>query len=82
VGQPGVSASTISDLNQKCYVNIKALRQRLIEEDYPNVYVDGISLKRSWGGEVRNISVLVAIGVSRDGYSEVLGVAEGIREGK
>jgi len=24
-----------------------------------NVYLDGICLKRSWGGEVRNMSVLV-----------------------
>ena len=46
------------------------------------MYLDGIYLKRSWGGEVRNIAVLVAIGVNSDGYREILGVAEGTREDK
>lgn len=46
------------------------------------VFLDGIWLKRSWGGEVRNVSVLVAIGVNQDGYREVLGVAEGTKEDK
>ena len=27
------------------------------------VYLDGVVLKRSWAGEVRNVSLLVAIGV-------------------
>lgn len=39
-------------------------------------------LKRSWGGEVRNLSVLVAIGVAQDGYRQILGVAEGAKEDK
>ena len=46
------------------------------------MYLDGIVLKRSWAGEVRNVSVLVAIGVSETGYREILGVAEGAKEDK
>ncbi len=46
------------------------------------MYLDGIWLKRSWGGEVRNVSVLVAIGGAADGYREVLGVMEGAKEDK
>jgi len=46
------------------------------------VYLDGIVLKRSWAGEVRNVSVLVAVGVGMDGYRRVLGVAEGEKEDK
>ena len=38
--------------------------------------------KRSWGGEVKNVSVLVAVGVNEDGYREILGVAEGTKEDK
>ena len=38
--------------------------------------------KYSWGGEVQNVSVLVAIGVNSEGYREILGVAEGSREDK
>lgn len=33
----------------------------------PYVYMDGIYLKRSWGGEIQSVSILVAIGVSNDG---------------
>ena len=47
---------------------------------YPFIYLDGISLKRSWGGEVKNVSVLVCIGVNQEGFREILGVAEGARE--
>ena len=53
-----------------------------MERSYPYVYLDGIYLKRSWGGEVRNVAVLVAIGVADDGYREVIGVAEGAKEDK
>jgi len=44
------------------------------------VYLDGIWLKRSWGGEMKNVAVLIAIGVDAEGYREVLGVAEGTKE--
>lgn len=77
-----VSAGTVSKLNQKVYGKIEEWRNRPIEGDHPYVFVDGIYLKRSWGGEVRNIAVLVAIGVNTEGFSEILGVAEGSREDK
>jgi transposase-like protein len=51
-------------------------------------------LKRSWAGEVRNVSLLVAIGydqphaveprslrcVNSEGYREILGICEGAKE--
>lgn len=39
-----------------------------------------VYLKRSWGGEIQNVSVLVTIGVSQDGCREILGAAEGMKE--
>ena len=44
--------------------------------------MDGIYLRRNWGGEYENVSVLVAIAVNEDGYREVLGAAEGMKEDK
>jgi len=41
------------------------------------VYLDGIVLKRTWADEVRNVSILVAFGVNKDGVREILGAAEG-----
>lgn len=75
-----VSPSTVSDLNQKIFERVEAWRNRPLDSEYPYVFVDGIWLKRSWGGEVQNVSVLVAIGVNSSGYREILGVAEGSRE--
>lgn len=42
-----VSASTISDLNQKAYVHIEEWCNRKLSGKYPYVYVDGIYLKRN-----------------------------------
>jgi transposase-like protein len=75
-----VSASTVSDLNQKIYGKINEWRERPLVGDFPYVFLDGLWLKRSWGGEVKNVSVLVAIGVAQSGYREILAVSEGAKE--
>jgi putative transposase len=77
-----VSPSAVSELNQKIYTQIEAWRNRPLEGEHAYVFLDGIWLKRSWGGEMKNVAVLVAIGVRSDGYREILGVAEGLREDK
>ena len=75
-----VSSGTVSRLNQKIYAHIEAWRTRQIVGEFPYLYLDGVILKRSWAGEVRNVSVLVAIGIGVDGYRQILGVAEGEKE--
>lgn len=75
-----VSPGTISNLNQKVYKHIEEWRQRPITGHFSYVYVDGTYLKRTWGEEVENVAVLIAIGVNEDGYREVLGCAEGMKE--
>ena len=75
-----VSPGTISNLNKKAYENIEKWRNRPLKGQYPYLYVDGIFLKRCWGGEYENASVLIAIGVTEDGYREILGAAEGLKE--
>lgn len=77
-----VSPGTISNLNKKVYAKIEEWRNRPIEGEFPYVYLDGIVLKRSWAGEVTNVSVLVAIGVNDQGYRKVLGICEGAKEDK
>ena len=75
-----VSASAVSELNQKIYKEIEAWRMRPIVGKHAYVYLDGIWLKRNWGGNMENVSVLVAIGVNEEGCREILGVAEGTKE--
>jgi putative transposase len=77
-----VSSSTVSELNKKIYAQIHEWRNRPIEGEHAYVYLDGIWLKRSWGGEVRNVAILVAVGVNADGFRQVLGVMEGMKEDK
>src|SRR5579859_4138828 len=77
-----VGPSTVSELNQKIYGQIESWRNQPIEGNHPYVFLDGLWLKRSWGGEVRNVSLLVAIGVNEEGFREVLAVAEGSKEDK
>ena len=77
-----VSSGTVSKLNQKVYKHIERWRTQPIEGEFAYVYLDGLVLKRSWGGEVKNVSVLAAIGVDQDGFRRMLGVAEGHKEDK
>ena len=39
-------------------------------------------MKRSWAGEVRNVSLLVASAVNSAGFREILGICEGAKEDK
>lgn len=75
-----VSTGTISNLNRKAYEHIEKWRTRPITEEYAYVYVDGIFLRRCFGEDFENVSILIAIGVSEDGYREILGAAEGLKE--
>lgn len=76
----GVSAGTVPNLNDKAFKAVEEWRCRPLACEYPYVYVDGIYLKRSWGGSYENVAVMAAIGVNEDGYREVIGCAEGFTE--
>lgn len=78
----GVSAGTVSNLNEKAYRSVEEWRSRPLSGEYPYVFIDGIYLKRSWGGSYENVSILVAIGVNGDGRREIIGCAEGFTESK
>ncbi|MZI17378.1 IS256 family transposase [Enterococcus durans] len=73
-------SQTLSDKLKKVYEDIDSWRTRPLKSEYPYVFMDGVWHKRSWGGHVENVSVLVAIGVDSEGHREVIGVAEGMKE--
>lgn len=75
-----VSAATVSNLNDKAFEAVEEWRSRPLTCGYPYVFVDGIYLKRAWGGSFENVAAMVAIGVNDDGYREVIGAAEGFTE--
>ena len=74
-----ISPGTISELNKKAYARIEVRRSRaLTGKKYPYVYIDGIYLRRKY----ENVAILVAIAVNQDGFREVIGAAEGMKEDK
>lgn len=77
-----VSPGTISHLNQKVYAQIEEWRKRELKDEYPYVYLDGIYLKKNWGGTIENVAILIGIGVNSDGNREIIGAAEGGKEDK
>ena len=77
-----LSAGTVSRLNGKVYEQIEAWRKRPLERTYPYVFLDGVYLKRNWGGEYENVAILIAMAVNERGEREVIGATEGMKEDK
>lgn len=77
-----VSAGTVSNLNERASKSVEEWRSRPLEGECPYIYIDGIYLKRSWGGSYENVAVTIAIGVTSEGYREIIGCAEGFTEPK
>ncbi len=77
-----LSAGTMSRLNGKAYEQIEVWRNRPLSGAYPYVYLDGIYLKRNWGGEYENVAILIAMAVNQRGEREVIGATEGMKEDK
>lgn len=75
-------SQTLSDKLKRVYDDIDRWRTRPLESEYPYVFMDGVWHKRSWGGSVENVSVLVAIGVNAEGHREVIGVDGGHEGGR
>lgn len=75
-----VSAGRMSRLNHKVYDKLKAWRERPLERHYRYLYLDGTVIKGRWSGHVEPISILVAVGVTEEGYREVLAVNAGSSE--
>ena len=76
-----LSTGTVSRLNGKVYEQIEEWRQRPLEGSYP-VYLDGLYLKRNWGGTYGNVTILVAMAVNEQGMLEVIGAEEDMKEDK
>lgn len=56
-----VSPSKFSKLNLKVYSQIDDWRNRPIKGKHPYLYLDGIRLRRTWDGEVREVACLVSV---------------------
>jgi putative transposase len=68
-----ISKSQVSALSQKLDAEIDEWRTRPLTEAYPYLIFDARYEKLRRGGSVVSQGVLVAIGISKSGYREVLG---------
>jgi putative transposase len=69
-----LSHDTISKITDAVLDEVKAWQTRPLEELYPIVYLDALTVKVRDGHQVRNRSAHIAVGVDLDGIKHVLGI--------
>lgn len=69
-----ISKDATSRIAQRLEEDLARWRQVRLERSYPYLYLDATYLKALFDGAVRDIALLVAVGVAEDGYREVLAV--------
>lgn len=74
------SKSTVSDLCKGLDPLVRQWNWRALETEYPFVLVDAMVFKSREGGRVRYRSAHIAVGISHEGYREVLGLGLGDSE--
>jgi transposase-like protein len=68
------SRSTVSELAKGLDAQVEAWNERPLEGAYPFVLVDAMQIKVRRQAAVRSTSVLLAVGVTAEGFREVLGI--------
>ena len=69
-----ISKDAVSRIAQRLDGVLEEWRRHRLDRAYPYLYLDATYLKTAWAGAVRNVALLVAVGVSDDGFREVLSV--------
>ncbi len=76
-----ISQSAISGITDKVYPLIKEWQTRPLSSVYPFVYLDGLHFKVRESGKIVSKCAYIVLGVSSQGYKEVLGIWIGETEG-
>ena len=69
-----VTAGLISSVTDEVLDEVKTWQNRQLEAVYPIMYLDAIQFKVRDNGHVKNKAIYLAIGVTIEGYKEVLGL--------
>jgi putative transposase len=69
-----VTAGLISSVTDEVIEEVKTWQNRQLDAVYPIMYLDAIQFKARDNGHVRNKAIYLAIGVTIEGYKEVLGL--------
>jgi transposase-like protein len=74
LGAVRIGKDAVSRIAQRLEDDLVAFQARRLERAYPYLFLDATYLKVNWGSHVGDIAVLVAVGVSQQGFREVLAV--------
>jgi len=78
-----ISSTQVSRLSAELDMSLNAFRERKLEDPYHYVYLDARYEKIRHGGSVRDMAILIAMGVNtRTGKREILGVSAELSEAK
>src|SRR5215203_5042596 len=69
-----ISPALISSVTDEVIDEVKTWQNRQLDAVYPIMYLDAIQFKVRDNGHVRNKAIYLAIGVTIEGYKEVLGL--------
>ena len=74
------SRQTASNLTERLDEQVRAWANRPLEEEYPFLLADAMQLNIRHHEAVRSAMALIVIGISEDGYREILGLKIALRE--
>lgn len=74
------SRQTVSNLTEKLNDQVEAWSSRSLEQEYPFLLADAMQLKVRCEGAVRSTTAMIVIGISEEGYPEILGFKIALRE--
>jgi transposase-like protein len=80
LGIESISASQVSEINKELDEQIKAFRERKLDDTYPVLWVDALYEKIRINHRICNMAVHVVCGINLDGKREVLAVEPMVEE--
>ena len=80
MGLSGVSKCQVPRLCEEIDERVNAFPQRLIEGEWPYVWIDATYLNMRQEHRITSVAVIIAVGVNADGRREVLGMDIGASE--
>jgi transposase-like protein len=80
LGLTGIDKSKVSRICKELDEGVTAFRSRLLEAEYPYLWLDALYLKVRQNHRIVNMAVVIAIGVRESGEREILAVDIGASE--
>src|SRR5690606_9364617 len=74
LGIESISRSQVSQITKELNEQVKAFRERPLQETYPVLWVDSLYEKIRVGNRVQNMAVAVVVGLDEQGRRDILAV--------